>query len=81
MFNNISFYIEPNKQLFNNEYISLLDYLIGDIFINLRNVLKFKLGENDEINKIIKVIFDKYGPFIFELIKIQFPFDDETKKI
>ena len=81
VFNNISFYIEPNKQLFNNEYISLLDYLIGDIFINLRNVLKFKLGENDEINKIIKVIFDKYGPFIFELIKIQFPFDDETKKI
>ena len=81
VFNNISFYIEPNKQLFNNEYISLLDYLIGDIFINLRNVLKFKLGENDEINKIIKAIFDKYGPFIFELIKIQFPFDDETKKI
>lgn len=81
VFNNISFYIEPNKQLFNNEYISLLDYLIGDIFINLRNVLKFKLGENDEINKIIKVIFDKYGPFIFELIKIQIPLDDETKKI
>ena len=81
VFNNISFYIEPNKQLFNNEYISLLDYLIGDIFVNLRNVLKIKLNENDEINKIIKVIFDKYSPFIFELIKIQFPFDDETKKI
>ena len=81
VFNNISFYIEPNKQLFNNEYICLLDYLIGDIFVNLRNVLKINFSENDEINKIIKVIFDKYSPFIFELIKIQIPFDDETKKI
>jgi len=81
IFNNISFYIEPNKELFNDEYISLLNYLIGDIFVNLRNVLKINMSENEEINKIIKVIFDKYGPIIFELIKIQFPFDDETKKI
>ena len=81
VFNNISFYIEPNKQLFNNEYISLLDYLIGDIFVNLKNILKINLNEKDEINKIIKAIFDKYGPFIFELIKIQIPFDSENKKI
>ena len=45
-------------------------------------MLKINLGENDEIiNKIIKVVFDKYGPHIYELIKIQIPFDDETKKI
>ena len=82
VFNNICFYIDRNKKLFNDEYISLLDYLIGDIFVNLRNVLKINLGENDEIiNKIIKVVFDKYGPHIYELIKIQIPFDDETKKI
>jgi len=36
---------------------------------------------NTSTPSLIKVIFDKYGPFIFELIKIQFPFDDETKKI
>ena len=78
---NINIYFDPNKNLYNDDYISLLNNLIEDMYTNLKNLLKINFGENSKFNEIIKNIFKKYGPIIYELIKIQIPFDKESEKI
>ena len=81
IFRNIKIYIDPNKQLYNEEYISLLSEMIEDIYINSKNILKNDFIDNSNFNVIITNIFTKYGPLIYELIKIQMPLDEESKKI
>lgn len=81
IFKNTSIYIDPSKQLYNEEYISLLSEMIEDIYINSKNILKNDFIDNTNFNVIILNIFTKYGPLIYELIKIQIPLDEESRKI
>ena len=81
IFKSIKTYIDPNKQLYNENYISLLSELIEDIYINSKNILKNDFIDNTNFNVIISNIFTKYGPLFYELIKIKIPLDEESKKI
>lgn len=78
---NVSFYINPNINLFNDDYFSLLDNMIDNMYSNLKIVSKFEFVENEKFNEIIKNIFDKYCDVIYELIKIQVPLDKESQKV
>ena len=81
IFKNINIYFDPKKKLYNEEFISLLSEVIDDIYINSKNILKIEFIDNANFNIILLNIFTKYGPLIYELIKIQIPLDEESKKI
>ena len=81
VFQNINNYIDSSKKLYNDEYICLLNNLIEDMYINLKNLLKIDFVENNKFNEIIENIFKKYGSLIYGLIKIQIPFDEESEKV
>jgi len=81
IFKRIEIYIDPNKQIYNENYISLLSEVIDDIYINSKNILKNDFIENTNFNAIISNIFIKYGSLFYELIKMQIPLDEESKKI
>ena len=80
VFKNVPNYIDPIKNKYTQEYFYLLDNLIDDIYINFKN-LKNNFKEYTKFNEIILIIFEKYSPLIFELVKIQIPFDEESQKM
>ena len=78
---NVPVFINPNLNLYNYDYFDLLSHLIDDIFCNLKLISKINYLENSRFQEIIENIFNKYGPLIYELIKIEIPFDEESEKI
>ena len=80
IFKNVPNYIDPSKNIFNKDYFNLLDILIDDMYINFKN-LKNNFKDFNRFNEIMLIIFDKYSLLIFELIKIQIPFDEESQKM
>ena len=81
IFNNAHKYIDPENNMFNEEYLIILDDLIEDMYLNMSNI-----GKNESIDKVkyfevYSNMFKKYGKIIYKLIKIQIPLDEKSKQI
>ena len=81
IFKNVPIFIDPNKNLYSDEYFILLNNLIDGMYCNLKIISKIENIDNNEFYKIIENIFQKYYLLIYELIKIQIPFDEESQKL
>lgn len=81
VFRHIPYFIDPNKNLFNEEYFQILNNLIDDLFINLRTIENIDTIDHVKYCEIISKLFQKYGKLILELIKIQLPLEENSKKI
>lgn len=81
IFKNVPIFIDPNKHMFNDDYFSLLNNLIEDIYYNFKNISKIDNIDNVQFNEIMMKIFNKYSPLIYELMKIQIPFDEKSQKL
>ena len=71
VFKNVPRFIDPEKNLFCEKYIKILDQLIEDMYLNLKDVLNIHSLDYVKYNEIFSAIFNKYGKLIVELIKIQ----------
>ena len=79
---NVPDFINPKINLYNDDYFDLLIHLIDDMYKNLKIITKFNYLDTDsKFQKLIENIFNKYCPLIYELIKIEIPFDKESEKI
>lgn len=81
VFKNVPKFIDPNKNLYNEEYFNLLNNLIEDMYYNFKTVAKMDNIDSVKFNELIINIFQKYYPLIYELVKIQIPYDKESEEI
>ena len=81
IFKNVPVFINPNLNVYNDDYFDLLNHLIYDIFYNLKIIAKINSLDYSKFQEIIENIFNKYCPIMYELIKIEIPFDSESEKI
>ena len=80
VFKNVPLYINPNINLYNVDYFSLLDILIDHMYSNFKIISKFEFIDIEKFQELIKIIFEKYSDIIYELLRIQIPFDEESQK-
>ena len=80
VFKNVPLYINPNINLYNVDYFSLLDILIDHMYSNFKIISKFEFIDIEKFQELIKIIFEKYSDIIYELLKIQIPFDEDSQK-
>ena len=71
-------YINPNMNIYNQKYCLILKNLF-DCFYNSLSSFKSFL-KNDSFKNINLVIFKKYWQFCYELIQLNPPLDEESKK-
>ena len=81
VFKNVPRFIDPEKNLFCDQYIKILDQLIEDMYLNLKDVLNIHSLDYVKYNEIFSAIFNKYGKLVVELIKIQLPLDEKSKNV
>ena len=81
IFNNVNKYIDFEKNIFNEEYLIILDDLITDMYLNMSFCAKVKSIDQIKYFEVMSNMFKKYGKILFELIKIQLPMDEKTQKI
>ena len=72
-------FINPEKNMFDEEYFNILNCLIKGMFINLRNVGIIDDIDNVKYCELITNVSKKYGKLILELIKIQVPLGEKSK--
>ena len=81
VFKNVTRYIDPAKNMYSLEYFEILNNLIEDLFINLKNVSIIESIDNIKYIEIFSGIFKKYAKLILELIKIQIPLEENSRNI
>ena len=81
LFKNVPNFIDPGKNLYNDDYFNVLNILIENMYLNMKSISKIKSINSNKYEEIISNIFKKYGKLICELIKIQLPLDEESKKL
>ena len=81
VFNNVHKYIDPEKNMFSEDYLIILDELIEDMYINMNNIGKIESIDKVKYFEVYSNMFKKYGKIIYELIKIQLPLDEESKQV
>ena len=81
IFKHVPQYINPEKNLFIAEYFDILNYLIEDLYINLKAVSTIDDIDNVKYSEIFLNLFTKYGKLILELIKLQIPLGEKSKNI
>ena len=81
IFKNVPQFIDPEKNVFNDEYFLLLVKLIEGMFLNLKSVQKTEDIDNVKYCGLISNLFKKYGKILLELIKIQLPLSENSKKV
>ena len=78
IFKNVSNYLDPKNNLYNNDYISVLRHLYEGFYSYLQ---KAKIiSDIKKIKEIAFKFFSQYGMYSYELIQICPPFDVETSK-
>ena len=78
IFSNVQNYLDPKKNIYNNNFISMLKYLFDGFYTNLSKMKGiFGIGKRKEIT--LK-FFREYGLYSFELIQIMPSFDEPTAK-
>ena len=78
IFSNVSKYIDPKNNLYNNDFICLLKYLFEgfvDVLLKTRRILDFKKRK-----EIAFKFYREYGIYSLELIQLMPNFDDSTIK-
>ena len=81
IFKNVPIFIDPNKNIYCEDYFCLLTSLIEDMYLNLKIISKIDCIDKGKFHEFIENFFQKYYPFVYELIKIQIPFDEKSQKI
>ena len=81
VFNNVPKYINPEKNMFSEDYLIILDELIEDMYLNMNNLGKIESIDKVKYLEVYSNMFKKYGKIIYELIKIQLPLDEESKHV
>ena len=79
VFKNVLFFINPKNDVYNNDYIYILKILFDGFYINLSRIRNMYTVEQRK--EIVLDFFQKYGTFSYELMQINPPFDEPTKKI
>ena len=79
IFSNVPNYIDPKKNYYNEEFISILKYLF-DGFYSCLSKMRGIFGI-DKRKEIASLFFKEYGLYSYELIQLSPPFDEDTKKI
>ena len=79
VFKNVLFFINPKNDIYNNDYIYILKILFDGFYINLTKIRN--MFATDQRKEIVLDFFQKYGTFSYELMQINPPFDEQTKKI
>ena len=78
IFDNVTNFLDPKNNIYNEEFICLLKYLFDGIFSNLsklRGILEIKKRKEISLK-----FFRKYGSFSCELIQLTPAFDESTAK-
>ena len=78
IFANVTNYINPKNNIYNEEFIILLKYLFDGLFTNLsklRGIIEIKKRKEISIQ-----FFKEYGLFSFELLQLTPSFDEPTAK-
>ena len=78
MFENVKNYIDPENNIYNNEFISILKYIF-DGFYNILTKLRGNI-EPEKRKEISLTFFREYGLYGFELIQLMPRFDEATTK-
>ena len=78
IFRNVSKYIDPKNNSYNNDFICVLKHLYEGFYTNL---LKMKsILDTGERKEIASKFFSEYGTYSYELLRIVPPFDENTSK-
>ena len=78
IFSNVSNYIDPKNNIYNNEFIVVLKLLFDGFYSNLTKTRSFYNATKRK--EIASKFFKEYGSYSFELIQIMPLFDEETAK-
>ena len=81
IFKNVPKFIDPNKNLYSDEYFGLLNNLIEHMYFNFKSISKTSNIDTVKFNELMVNIFQNYYPLIYELVRIKIPFDEESQKI
>ena len=81
VFKNVPVFFNPNKNIFNEDYLNILTNLIEDIYSILKFISKMENLDEAKYQELLETIFEKYSPLIYELIKIQIPFDEKSQNV
>ena len=79
IFKNVPIFFNPNKSKFDEDFLNVLINLIEDIYSILKFISKIENLDKEKFQKFLEKIFEKYSPLIYELIKIQIPFDEKSQ--
>ena len=78
IFRNVSKYIDPKNNSYNNDFICVLKHLYEGFYTNL---LKMKsILDTGERKEIASKFFSEYGTYSYELLRIVPPFNENTSK-
>ena len=78
IFSNVPNYLNPKSNIYNNEFLTVLKYLLEGFYSCL---LRMKIFLSNEKRKEIAMkLFKEYGNYCFELIQLTPAFDEQTKK-
>ena len=78
IFSNVTNYIDPKNNIYNNEFILILKILFDGFYTNLsktRGIFNYKIRK-----EIASKFFKEYGLYSYELIQLMPPFDEATTK-
>ena len=78
IFSNVSNYIDPKNNIYNDEFILILKFLFDGFYTNLSKTRGiFDIQKRKEI---ARKFFKEYGLYSYELIQLMPPFDEATTK-
>ena len=78
VFSNVSNFLDPKNNVYNNDFISILKYLFDGLYTNLSKTRG--IVEVEKRKEITFTFFREYGLYSYELIRLMPPFDEPTAK-